>query len=305
MKVLYSTSENDIARVHVGEFDDKSKIEFVESLQPPYKREEKWVLIISTLKGCPVNCLMCDAGGEYRGKLTDDEMIDQIDYMIRLHYPDKNIPTKKFKVQFARMGDPAFNKNVLNVLEKLPNLYKMKNLMPCISTIAPLGCENFFEELIKIKDMLYRYGNFQMQFSIHTTDENLRRELIPAKIWNFSQIAEYGNRFFNNGDRKITLNFATPRGYPLRSKTLLEFFDPKKYIIKLTPINPTYKSQKFSLCSSIRTENMETTNAVIDELHDCRYETILSIGELEENKIGSNCGMFIQRYNYEQNIIMA
>jgi len=30
------------------------------------------------------------------------------------------------------------------------------------------------------------------------------------------------------------------------------------------------------------------------------YEVILSVGELEENKIGSNCGMYIQRFLKEK-----
>ena len=172
--------------------------------------------------------------------------------------------------------------------------------MPCISTIAPAGCEAFFEKLTRIKQTLYYGGNFQMQFSIHTTDELLRKKLIPVKIWNFAQIADYGNRFFKAGDRKITLNFATPDGYPLEAGVLLKFFDPQKYIIKLTPVNPTYKSQKFGLSSSIKTENIGKTKDVLDDLNRCGYETILNIGELEENKIGSNCGMYIQRHNYEQ-----
>jgi adenine C2-methylase RlmN of 23S rRNA A2503 and tRNA A37 len=38
-------------------------IEFVEECQPPYGRAERWILMVSTLYGCPVKCLFCDAGG--------------------------------------------------------------------------------------------------------------------------------------------------------------------------------------------------------------------------------------------------
>jgi 23S rRNA (adenine2503-C2)-methyltransferase len=65
MRVLVSTGREDIAVVYVAELEPGKQVEFVESLQPPLPREKKWVLIVSTLFGCPVQCLMCDAGGRY------------------------------------------------------------------------------------------------------------------------------------------------------------------------------------------------------------------------------------------------
>ena len=122
LEVIHSTGKNDIATVYVAKTEDNSIIEFVESIQPPFKREEKWVLIVSTLKGCPVDCIMCDAGGSYSGKLSTEEILAQIDYMIKLRYPNQIIPVKKIKIQFARMGDPAFNDAVLDTLKKIPEL---------------------------------------------------------------------------------------------------------------------------------------------------------------------------------------
>ncbi len=78
MKIVYDTGADELARVYVAELEDGSNIEFVESIQPPYSWREKWVLIVSTLKGCPVGCPICDAGGTYRGKLTRDEILAQM-----------------------------------------------------------------------------------------------------------------------------------------------------------------------------------------------------------------------------------
>ena len=68
IEVLEEFGREDLAKVYVASVrDDKEKlVEFVESIQPPIPREEKWVLIVSTLFGCPVGCKMCDAGGEYK-----------------------------------------------------------------------------------------------------------------------------------------------------------------------------------------------------------------------------------------------
>jgi len=174
MKILTSTGREDIAVVYVAEMKKGKCVEFVESLQPPLPREKKWVLIVSTLFGCPVRCLMCDAGSHYQGTLSTEEIFSQIDFLVRQRFPNGNIPVDKFKVQFARMGEPSFNVNVLEVLENLTSRYDAPGLIPSISTIAPMGTENFFERLLEIKKRKYREGQFQLQFSIHTTDEQLR-----------------------------------------------------------------------------------------------------------------------------------
>lgn len=293
MKILCSSPENSIARVYLAELNDGSKIEFVESTQPPRSLSEKWVLIISTLKGCPVDCAICDAGGTYKGKLTCDEMLDQISYMVTNRFAD-NIPlTKKLKIQFARMGEPAFNDQVLEVLRTLPSIYDKNILFPSISTVAPATTDSFFNELIEVKDRYYSDGRFQMQFSIHTTDEDRRKELIPTPTWNFSKIAEYGNLFYKKGDRKITLNFATPVGYALEPQIICEFFNPEKYLIKYTPVNPTKKVISKNLKTLVDPNCMEIIDAIDASFKKYGYQTIISVGELEENQIGSNCGMYI------------
>lgn len=291
MKILYSSPENSIARVYVAELSDGSKIEFVESTQPPLNIDEKWVLIISTLKGCPVDCAICDAGGSYKGTLSCDEMLKQIKYMVTSRFDDGIPMTKKLKIQFARMGEPAFNDEVLKVLSVLPEVYDKSILFPSISTIAPTTADGFFNELVKIKDRYYSNGRFQMQFSIHTTDESSRRELIPISIWSFSKISEYGELFYKKGDRKITLNFATPLGYELEPRTIRKFFSPEKYLIKYTPVNPTKKVINKGIKTLVDPDCMDMINKIDASFKEYGYETIVSIGEFEENKIGSNCGM--------------
>lgn len=296
MRVIASHGNEEIARVFVAITDDMgpnpSKIEFVESVQPPLPREKKWVLIVSTLKGCPVNCPLCDAGGDYNGLLSSEEIFDQIDYLVSRRFPSSIVSIPKLKIQFARMGDPAFNHHVLEVLRLLPTRYHAPGLMPCLSTIAPHGHARFFDELVDIKNDLYQNGRFQMQFSIHTTDEKQRSKLIPWKIWSFKDIASYGQRFFREGDRKITLNFATPKGFPLEPEILLNCFSPSLFAVKLTPVNPTFSAKHHEFTSLIDPHNLEETYRLVERCEKAGFETILSIGELSENAIGSNCGMY-------------
>jgi 23S rRNA (adenine2503-C2)-methyltransferase len=293
MKIRYSSGDDGLATVFVAELKDGSKIEFVESVQPPIPREEKWVFIVSTLKGCPVHCPICDAGSEYHGKLTVDEILAQVEYLVRRRYPDGRVPVPKLKVQFARMGDPAFNPAVLEAILELPQRLELPGFMPSISTVAPVGCDTFFKELLQIKRTHYADVPFQMQFSIHTTDWEARKKLVPIKTWSLEQMAEYGDRFFSPGSRKITLNFAPAKGFPLDPAALYPRFSPERFLIKLTPINPTGSASASGLESLIDPRDEASCREVARRFSDIGYDTILSIGELRENHIGSNCGMFI------------
>jgi 23S rRNA (adenine2503-C2)-methyltransferase len=296
MKILSKASNENIATVYIAEMDSGKRVEFVESVQPPVPMNKKWVLIISSLYGCPVNCRFCDAGGQYKGKVSKEGLLMQIDYLVKKHFPSNKIPVEKFKIQFARMGEPAFNENVISVLDELPQIYDAPGLMPSVSTIAPEGTDKFFTELMKIKDRHYK-NSFQMQFSIHTTDQNLREWLIPVKKWDFNKISEYGNAFYQEGNRKITLNFALADNMPVNPKILLKYFNPDRFLIKITPVNPTLKALQNNLKSYISPG--VSAYEKIDLLKQTGYEVIISIGELEENNIGSNCGQYLT--NFENN----
>ncbi|OGN98028.1 MAG: radical SAM protein, partial [Chloroflexi bacterium RBG_13_50_21] len=251
MKVHAAAGNEDIAMVYIVETSSGHLVECVESVQPPLPREKKWVLLVSTMFGCPIGCLMCDAGGYYHGKPTKDEILSQIDFLIEKRYPDGKIPCEQFKIQFARMGEPSLNQQVLDVLEELPGRYQAPGLMPSISTVAPAGTERFFNKLLKIKQENYTGGRFQFQVSLHTTDLGLRDTFIPVKKWSFAQIGEYGEQFYTAGDRKITLNFALALGMPVDPTVLLNYFDPDKFLIKITPLNPTYRARENNLVSYV------------------------------------------------------
>ncbi|NLK25517.1 MAG: radical SAM protein [Euryarchaeota archaeon] len=299
MKILAKYGNDELARVWVAQMRDdcRSVVEFVESIQPPIPREEKWVLIISSMFGCPIGCAMCDAGGGYAGLLTKEDILAQIDTLVSHRYPDRKVPCSKFKIQFARMGEPTLNPAVLEALRLLPSIYDAPGLLISLSTVAPARAEKFFDELIEIKETLYRAGQFQLQFSIHTTDLEKRREIIPTKTWTFDQMAAFGERFCcpAEGDRKVTLNFAPMSGCPIDPSVIRESFDPDRFLIKLTPLNPTLRSSEGGWRSIIDPNSPQSGRTLIDEFTREGFDVILSIGEVEENKIGSNCGQFIQR----------
>lgn len=294
MKIIAKAGNEKIATVYIAELEKGGMVEFVESVQPPLTIEKKWVLIVSTLCGCPVDCTFCDAGGDFKKKLTEEEIFSQIDFLVTGRFPNRVVDSEKFKIQFSRVGEPSYNHAVIDVLEKFITRYKTKNFIPSLSTIAPKGTDKFFERLLNIKRSLYE-SNFQLQFSLHTTDERRRDEMIPVKKWTFGEIAKYSERFYNANGKKVTLNFALAEKSPCNAQVLKKYFNPEIFLIKFTPLNPTYKAIKNNLVSYIK-PNVES-HEIVERIKEAGYETIVSVGELEENKIGSNCGQYITKIN--------
>jgi len=297
MELVACYGKKELALVFVGRTSMGNEVEFVESIQPPLSRNEKEVIIISTLVGCPVGCSMCDAGGFYGGKLTAKEMLEQIEYVVNFRFGGRKVPSKKFKIQFARMGEPAFNDAVIDVLDRLPEEFEAPGLLPSVSTIAPKGREAFFERLYWIKERHYR-GRFQLQFSIHSTDLSQRDEIIPVPKWHLEKIAEYGKEFVKEGDRKITLNFALSKDNIVDPGIIIKHFDPEKFLIKITPVNPTYSAKENGIVSGVDVFDNRLPHhpGLLEALEKSGYDVILSIGELEENKIGSNCGQYVKKH---------
>lgn len=290
MKVKQIIGNKNLAEVFVAETDSKKLIEFAYSM---HHNNKKIVLTLSTLYGCPVGCKFCDAGGYFDGKISKDDIFKQISTILNHKFGENKVDLDEFKIQFARMGEPTFNESVLEVLEEFPKKYHTENFVPSISTIAPEGCDIFLEKLLEIKNKFYK-NTMQMQFSIHSTCEEKRNWLMPVKKWNFAKIAEYGDRFFEKDGKKITLNFALAENSKIDVDELKKHFDTEKFLIKITPINPT-NSAKENKMSSYVIADLEK-HPTVQSMKNAGYEVIVSIGNIEENEIGSNCGQYLTNY---------
>lgn len=297
LEIIKSQGSIDLAKVYVAKFrnSDKHIAEFVDAKDPELTPIDKWVIIISTQFGCPIKCIMCDAGFEFNGNMTTKEMLSQIDYVTNLDSTNRLQKVKKLKIQFARMGEPSLNDNVLEVLKILPSKYSPHSLIPCIATTAPSSAKSWFNKLLEIRNTLYRSKEFQLQFSINSTDSKTRDKLMPVKKLSFKEINEISKKFFIDGTRKACLNFAITKDIPLDPKELAKHFDPSYNCVKITPLNPTIKSEEMKLKTAIPTDKPEFADRLCEELQKLGFDVILSIGDERENTIGSNCGMAVRK----------
>lgn len=295
MKIIRKNGRKELAEVYLAEMrcDPSLMVEFVDSCDPSIGgRDKKWVVVISSQFGCPVGCLMCDAGGNFRGNLTVEEIIWQIEQVLLSNKELNPKNTPKFKIQFARMGEPALNDAVLDAVDWLAENYP--GAMPCITTVAPAGREQWLISLMRLSE---KFADFQLQFSLNTTDQNLRGKLIPYPKIPWQWLADYGEIFYKPGRRKPSLNFALSPGLPVDVEKIVRYFDSEYFIIKLTPLNPTAAAER-NLLECINDHGMakKLITEKAKEFAELGYQVIESVGNMEENEIGSNCGQMVRKF---------
>jgi 23S rRNA (adenine2503-C2)-methyltransferase len=295
--VIRKSGRKEVAFVYLlkSKFEKDVFVECVESLDPPKVFSEKWVITISSQKGCPVGCSFCDAGYYFKGNLSKEELSGQLDVILENHKEDGYLSSKKIKLHLARMGEPSFNKNIIGFLQELKTNYTDVNFIPSIATVGPKNRGVWFEKLKEIKDRYYCKGKFQLQFSLNTTDENFRDKIIPINKMSFKEISRFGRYWLSKGDRKITLNFALSKDAPFSSKDILDNFSPKNFLLKITPLNPrigVLQNNSLLDYSGVIPSSLEKE---VEKLEKENFEIIVSIGSKEEIEIKSNCGQMAFR----------
>ncbi len=291
---ISTSGDPDLAVVAVGKFGEDARyaVETVDALDPPKTRQEKWIINVSTQFGCPVGCPMCDAAGAYHGDLSAKQMLAQVSWALARH-PGMAATCSKLKVHFARMGEPALNDAVCQALLDLPALVKSPGLMACVATVAPRGRKDWFDRLLEIQRRLYP-KRFQLQLSVQSTDAGARRRLIPIPHLDLDELAELGLAFQETNGRKPVLNFALAEDAPFDPMVLSCHFDPQHFAVKLTPINPTARSEEHGLRTRLRSEAEAEVDVAIERLRDMGYDVIRSVGDPKEDEIGSNCGQTLR-----------
>jgi 23S rRNA (adenine2503-C2)-methyltransferase len=165
--------------------------------------------------------------------LTAQEIVEQVEFILSLH-KENPLDSKEFKINYTRMGEPFLNiKNVKEAIS-ISDKYKPHHY---ISTIG-----------IKNSDFSFIKDNITLQISLHSLDDKRRNELIPFK--NKMTIEELG-QIRTKSNLKTTINMTLVDNADFDIDKLKEYFDPKYFFIKLSPINENAISKKNHLGKGI------------------------------------------------------
>ena len=252
--------------------------------------EEKWVITISTQYGCSMGCNFCDVPFVGPGKNASfRDMTDQILTGIRLH-PNVTF-TKRLNIHFARMGEPTWNPNVLDVAKWLKTHVDPEyKVHPVVSTMMPknnIWLKTFIHTWMRIKNRLYG-GNAGLQISINSTNCSERDKMFSGNACSLHDIHEIMHEIIPVG-RKITLNFAVAN-YTVSPSTLLRYFHPRDYIIKLTPMHRTHIAIKNNIKTNGDYTEYYPYEKLENDLKTAGYEVLVFIASIEEDESRITCG---------------
>ncbi len=213
---------------------------------------EKWVITLSTQFGCPMKCTFCDVPKvEFGGNASFQDLKKQFYSAIRL-FPNVKY-TERLNIHFARMGEPAFNNEVLEfsrwlsaakgIIQKEVGL-RIETLHPVFTTSMPMlsntpGSEKLVTKLrewCNLKNSAFN-GQAGLQLSINSTNEEQRRKMFGGMSLTLKEISEIAKLLPFPIGRKYCLNFAFATGYEIDAKLLKSLFDPEMFMVKITPIH--------------------------------------------------------------------
>lgn len=192
--------------------------------------KERTMIGVSVMSGCPVRCKFCATGKLKKWRnLTSEEITGQIDFILKQHPELNPKECQEFKINYTRMG------------ETFLNVEKVKKAIQAINQIYPNAHHYVSTIGIKGSDFSWIKGNITLQLSLHSLDEQRRNKLIPFN--RKMTIPELG-AVRTDSNLQTTLNLTLVDEADFDINKLLASFDPKKFFIKLSPVNVNSVSEK-------------------------------------------------------------
>lgn len=206
---------------------------------------DKWVFSISTQYGCSMGCQFCDVpkvGPGVNASLHD--LQQQV--LIGLKTHQEVSYSNRLNIHYARMGEPTFNPHVLDHAKWMKEHIDPEfNVHPVLTTMMPRKNEwlkVMLHAWMRIKNRVY-HGNAGLQLSINSTDEDERARIFSGNALTLLEIARMCEGMVPVG-RKITLNFPVCQ-WTVDPTVLARYFDPERFLVKLTPMHVTDASRRF------------------------------------------------------------
>lgn len=251
--------------------------------------EKRTVICCSVQSGCPVGCKFCGTGKRFIRNLSADEIIEQVNYVIK----DKTIKApkvKKLQIMFMSMGEPFLNYSNLELaIKKLNKRYPNAQLL--VSTIAPCT-ENFMKKFIKLSQKVKVTG---LQFSIHKSTNKARNRLIPFKAkLSLEELRDYGIEWWKETGRKPYCNYCVDGENDTKEdfENLRRLFPPNVFCFTFSVVCAKDESMK-----DVAFRNLKTINKFKSKFQKVGYDT-RTFDPAGQDDIGGGCGQLWYVQNY-------
>jgi len=256
---------------------------------------EKWVVTISTQYGCSMNCKFCDVPKVGPGRnATKQDLRDEIEWALGQHAGIRH--TKRLNVHYARMGEPTWNRAVLENAADLPSIIKPQLgdslVHPVISTMMPRAnghLEGYLSDWVWLKNSAYD-GNAGLQFSINSTSDGQRDYLFGGNALDLDKVAAIVDRLPMPKGRKYALNFALADDTVISGERLASLFDTEKCMCKITPLHRTTTAEQNGIRTTGGYEAFTPYKAVEEDLKDHGFDVIVFVPSYDEDNGLITCG---------------
>ena len=264
-----------------------------------YKYEDfykRTVICCSTMSGCPVGCTFCGTGNKFIRNLTSDEIVDQIETILK----DKDIKDidrkgKRFQIMFMSMGEPLLNWDAVEgAIRKLEAYYPHAELL--LSTIAPDKPE-VWKRVIEVSKSNPKIG---LQFSIHNSTDDDRDILIPYKNkLSLREIRDIGTLWWNETGRHPYLNYCIDGEniYYEDRVNLMNLFSPLVFNFTFSVVCSADENMK-----DAGFKNLQAIRAFEKRFIENGYNTRIFNPDGQDD-IGGGCGQlwYVQQWMKEYN----
>lgn len=277
MKILDKNSSKDnktIKFLQLTEDNIVTETAFIEE-------EDRIIICFASQLGCPIGCRFCYNGiyKNYYRNLSDLEIIEECKNVVK----ELRLETKSKPILFSCMGvgEPLLNyNNVINAINKLNILYPNSKFALATTGIKP---ELISKLIIDLKDI----KNFKLTISLHASNEDLRRQIIPVDV-SFEKIKEEITKFKNNSNHTFEWNYVLLDNVNDNKNNiyeLLEFID-KDDLVKISYFN------EIEGCIFKKSHNVKQVINILKN-NNINYKTFKSSGV----DIEVGCGQMVTTYN--------
>lgn len=271
--------------------------------------QEKWVITLSTQYGCPEKCTFCDVPKVgFKGNATVDDLKKQLFNAIEC-FPEVRY-TDRLNIHFARMGEPVYNIDSIYLFcgwlksqakQELIAKYNLRIevIHPVFTTMMPKNANtgispNMIEDAIWdwSKDIKYTIFNGQagLQLSINSTNEEQRKEMYQNRAMSLEEISKIAKELPEPIGRKYCLNFALADGYETDGEKLKELFDPKYWMVKITPIHNNNSCRKNGIKTSEGYQAFTPYKEAEESFKKAGFDVLVFVPSFDEEDGCVTCG---------------
>jgi len=147
-------------------------------------------------------------------------------------------------------------------------------------------------EWCRIKNGVYN-GQAGLQFSINSTSEEQRDAMFSGKQISLRALSRIAHDMDEPVGRKYCLNFAYSSDFIIDADLLLSYFDPKKFMCKITPIHNNNACRKNGIETVGGYNDYAPYRDVERNLIDAGFDVLVFVPSMDEENGLVTCGNLV------------